>query len=273
MTDAVVAIAQAPSVPGRLADNAEQAARLISASAEAGASIAILPELFLSGYDVRGILDNPYRHVVTEGDPICTVVQRACARHEIAAIVGGAVALTDGIANAALVIAPDGTLVHVYRKVHLWGEEAQAFVAGTQPTLVDLAGLRIGMSICFDAGFPEHVRALTLAGADLIACPAAFAVGEERQRYDLYYPTRALENTIYVAVSNAVGEQGGLEMFGDSGIFGPRGNRICRIGSNLGVETARLDQGEIEQARKDLPYLRDLAGGGATEPEIIEWRW
>jgi hypothetical protein len=178
MTDAVVAIAQAPSVPGRLADNAEQAARLISASAEAGASIAILPELFLSGYDVRGILDNPYRHVVTEGDPICTVVQRACARHEIAAIVGGAVALTDGIANAALVIAPDGTLVHVYRKVHLWGEEAQAFVAGTQPTLVDLAGLRIGMSICFDAGFPEHVRALTLAGADLIACPAAFAVGK-----------------------------------------------------------------------------------------------
>jgi 5-aminopentanamidase len=271
MTGPIVAIAQAPSVPGRLDANADQAVSLISASAEAGADLVILPELFLCGYDVAGILAAPERHIVTSGDPYCKRLQRACAEHGVAAVIGAAVHVPEGVANAALVIARDGTLVHLYRKVHLWGDERCAFVPGARPAIVDLAETRIGLSICFDAGFPEHMRALALAGVDLIACPAAFAAGEERRRYELYYPTRALENTVYVAVSNAVGEQGGLEMFGDSRLFGPRGDEIGRIRSEVGIAAALIDRREIERARRDLPYLRDLVRAG-VEPEIVKWK-
>jgi 5-aminopentanamidase len=270
-TAPMVAIAQAPSVAGRLDANVERAVALISASAGAGAVLVILPELFLCGYDVAGIRAAPERHIVTGGDPYCERLQRACAAHKVAAVVGAAVGVPEGVANAALVIARDGTLVHLYRKVHLWGEEACAFVAGARPAVVDLAELRIGLSICFDAGFPEHMRALALAGADLIVCPAAFAAGDERRRYELYYPMRALENTVYVAVSNAVGEQGGLELFGDSRLFGPRGDELGRVRSDVGIAAAPIDRHEIERARQDLPYLRDVARAG-VEPEIVTLR-
>lgn len=259
MTGARIAVAQAPSVPGRLDANVERAVGLIAAGAGAGAGLVVLPELFLSGYDPRAIAAEPDRHVVAAGDPRCLRLARACAEHRAAAIVGGAFRIPAGVVNAALVISAEGKPVHLYRKVHLWGEERRAFVPGSRPTVVDIAGLRVGMSICFDAGFPEHMRALALAGVDLIACPAAFAAGEERRRYELYYPMRALENTVYVAVSNAVGDQGGLEMFGESFLFGPRGSEIARVRSEVGIATALVDNSEIERARDDLPYLRELS--------------
>jgi predicted amidohydrolase len=272
MTGPTVAVAQAPSLPGKLGDNARQAVSLIAAAAEGGASLVVLPELFLSGYDVPGIIAEPADHVVTPGDEICARLQNVCANLSIGAIVGGAVGLGEGIANGALVIAPDGSLIHVYRKVRLWGEEARAFVPGARPILIDLPGLRVGLSVCFDAGFPEHFRALTLAGAELIACPSAFAVGEERHRYDLYFPMRALENTVYVAVANAVGTQGGIEMFGDSSIFSPRGHPLCRIESPTGVAATPIDRGELERTRTDLPYLRELARRAVAAPEVVKWR-
>jgi len=266
-----VAVAQAPSTPGRLGANIEQAVELISAAAGAGADLVLLPELFLPGYDPRGIAANPERCVISAGDPRCIKLGRACADHRTAVIVGGAFRIREGIVNAALVISSEGKPIHLYRKVHLWGDERRAFVPGSRPTVVETGGLRVGMSICFDAGFPEHMRALALAGVDLIACPAAFALGEERRRYELYYPIRALENTVYVAVSNAVGEQGGLQMFGDSFLFGPRGNEIGRVKSAIGIATAVIDRGEIERAREDLPYLREVSRP-PIEPILITGR-
>lgn len=266
-----IAVAQAPSLPGQLGKNIDQAIELVSMAAGGGADLVVLPELFLSGYDLAGIKTDPATHVVRPDSVHCGRLARASAEHKIATIVGGAIEGEGGVANAALVFAPDGGIVHVYRKSHLWGDEAGAFVSGTGPVLVDLAGTRVGLSICFDAGFPEHMRALALAGADVIACPAAFAQGEERHRYELYYPARALENTLYVGVSNAVGVQGGLEMFGDSALFGPRGHEIARITASVGVVTAPIDKDEIARARRDLPYLACLSKDPIDVP-IIEWR-
>lgn len=267
----IFAVAQAPSLPAQVTKNVDQAIELISMAAEAGADIVVLPELFLSGYDPVGIRLNPAAHVLSPGSDGCKQLARASAERKIATIVGGAIEVENGAANAALVFAPDGELVHVYRKAHLWGDETEAFVAGPGPVLVDLAGTRIGLSICFDAGFPEHMRALALAGADVIACPAAFAHGEERHRYELYYPARALENTLYVGVANAVGVQGGLEMFGESALFDPRGHEIARIRDSVGVTLTPIDSDEISRAREDLPYLASLSKN-PINVHIVQWR-
>ncbi len=271
MTMKSIAIAQAPSLPGRLDANVAQALTLIATAADQGADIVVLPELFLSGYDPAGIAADPAAHVVVPEDARCRRLAGLCAERGIASIVGAAVGNGEAVANAALVIAPDGEIVHVYRKAHLWGAERDAFVCGSGPVLVDLAGTKVGLAICFDAAFPEHARALALAGAEVIACPVAFAFGEERRRYQLYYPARALENTLYVAVSNSVGLQGGLQMFGDSALFGPRGQAIAQIAEPVGVATAPLDGEEIARARRDLPYLADLPKSPIEVP-VIEWR-
>ena len=107
-----------------------------------------------------------------------------------------------------------------YNKIQLWATERAVFTPGDRYVMFGLDGFRIGVLICYDAGFPEH-SPLARAGADLIVCPSAFARGDEERRYDLYFPQRALENTVYVAVANAVGEQGGLSMFGAAASLGP----------------------------------------------------
>ncbi|RKF14177.1 carbon-nitrogen hydrolase family protein [Roseovarius spongiae] len=266
-----IAVAQAPSLPGQLDHNVGQAVGLISAAADAGAGIVVLPELFLSGYDPAGIARDPAAHVVSAEDAQCRRIADKAAARGIAAIVGAAVETGAGVANAAIVFAPDGRVVHVYAKAKLWGEEAEVFAPGAGPVVVDLAGTRVGMSICFDAGFPEHMRALALAGADIIACPAAFAVGAERRRYETYFPCRALENTVMIAVSNAIGAQGGLEMFGDSVLFGPRGDELARVREPTGLAAAAIDMDAIASARGDLPYLA-LVDKDPVEVPVINWR-
>src|SRR5699024_2423103 len=127
--------------------------------------------------------------------------------------------------------------------------------------------VRMGLSICFDAGFPEHMRALALAGADVIACPGAFA-HNERRRYELYFPTRALENTLYLAAANAVGRQGGVDMFGESVLCGPSGEEISRIRSAVGIESVAIERAAITRAREELPYLLEVPEPGVTPTTI-----
>lgn len=265
-----IAVAQAPSLPGQLDRNTRQAEDLISAAADNGADIVVLPELFLCGYDIAGIARDPSTYVVSPDGLHCQRIAQKAADCETAVIVGAAIATATGTSNAALVFAPDGTIVHCYHKAKLWGDEAKVFVPGAGPVVVDLAGTRIGLAICFDAGFPEHTRALALAGADVIACPAAFAKGAERHRYEIYFASRALENTLVVAVSNAVGLQGGLEMFGESALFDPWGREIARVAGTTGFETTLIDKHEIARAREELPYLA-LLDSNLTKVPIIEW--
>lgn len=260
-----IAVAQAPSIPGAIDENVTQATVLIQQAAESGANIVVLPELFLSGYDIAGIEADPQRHLVAPTDPPVGRLRHVCADRRVATIVGAAVDLGADAVNAALVISADGELLDVYAKVHLWGHERGPFVAGSHLTVAQLAGCQVGIAICFDAGFPEHVRALAVAGAEVIAAPSAFAVGEERLRYERYFPLRALENTVYVAASNAVGLQGGAEMFGDSLLIGPRGEEIGRVQDPIGVAVGAVDSGHLDTARRELPYLSELA---ATAPDL-----
>jgi len=273
MINPVMAVAQAPCQTGDLSHNTSKAQQLIEKAAWRGATVVALPELFLSGYAPSHIAEGAQDSIVEVGDEVCSQIQATCASNRIGAIVGGPIRSEDGLVNGALVIAPDGKLLHVYAKTHLWGDEAEAFRAGRGPVIVDFDGFRVGLAICFDAGFPEHVRALGRGGAEAVLCPAAFTHGEERHRYEIYYPARALENTMYTGVANAVGTQGGMEMFGESLICDPRGHELVRASSECSVETVEVDRTEIERSRRDLPYLDEVASdAGGFTTTTIEWR-
>ncbi|HEY8417170.1 MAG TPA: carbon-nitrogen hydrolase family protein [Limnochordales bacterium] len=269
MKTLTIAVAQAPPVAGNPAANAETACALLEQAAAQGARLTVFPELFLCGYDLEGIAADPDGYAVRlESEPLARIA-RACRDTESAAIVGACLSEEAGpaggdmssgsgiLTNAAVIIDAGGEVRAVYRKVQLWQGERTVFEPGDQYVLVDLFGFRVGVMICYDGGFPEHARALTLAGAEIIACPAAFAVGDEQRRYRLYFPQRALENTVYLAVSNAVGVQGGLAMFGESAIFDPAGRPLVSLGGGQGVGVAVVDRSVIAGVRRDLPYLAE----------------
>src|SRR5205814_1216827 len=123
---------------------------------------------------------------------------------------------SDGVKlfNAAALVGPTG-FVAGYRKVHLPFVGADRFTTpGDRPFAVhDLGGLRVGMTICYDGSFPEAGRVLALAGADLIVLPTNWPTQGERSAR-LLTPARALENRVYFAAVDRVGEERGYRFIG-----------------------------------------------------------
>ena len=256
-TTTVVAVGQPATVPGDIAANLHAITSLTEEAAHAGSDLLVLPELCLGGYDLRGIATHPDRHVVTvDGDELATL-RRTCETTGTALILGAAVRRPGGdVINAAVVVTAAAP-VEVYAKRHLWKQERSLFTPGDELCVVEVAGLRVGLSVCYDAGFPEHMRALALADVDLITCPGAFAAGDEHRRFGLYMPLRALENTVWVAAANAAGTQGGSLMAGGSVICDPWGRISVEVPATEQLRTHELDLDDVAAAREQLPYLRD----------------
>jgi predicted amidohydrolase len=104
--------------------------------------------------------------------------------------------------------------------------------------------LRVGMNICYDSAFPEAARCLALLGADLIALPTNWPPGAECMAQHAIR-TRAMENAVYYAAVNRVGEERGFRFIGLSSICGPNGDVLAE---SSGTEEEIL-YAEIDPAR------------------------
>jgi predicted amidohydrolase len=131
------------------------------------------------------------------------------------------------IFNACALVGPDG-LVASYRKIHLPFLGIDRFTTpGDRPFAVhEAAGMRIGMHICYDGGFPESARVMMLQGADLVVLPTNWPPGSECMA-GYAVNTRAMENNIYYAACNRVGEERGFRFIGQSKICDPSGRALA----------------------------------------------
>ncbi|MBW3658010.1 MAG: carbon-nitrogen hydrolase family protein, partial [Actinobacteria bacterium] len=146
--------------------------------------------------------------------------------------------------NAAATIGPDGDVLGVYRKTHLYVLEHIAtggwVTPGDDVTVVDTPGARIGSVICFDGDFPELSRINATLGAEIVVRPSAFL--RSADIWELTTRARAYDNHCYVVAANAVGQDpGGANYFGNSLVVGPTGAVLARGTSQEGWISARLD--------------------------------
>src|SRR5262249_53539873 len=137
--------------------------------------------------------------------PFCASLGEACAETSISAVIGVFEPSPDGrVYNTAVAYAADGTLAASYRKLHLFdafGERESDLVApGSAPVIADLAGVPVGLQICYDIRFPELTRALTVGGARLVTVSAAWQAGLfKEEHWVTLLRARAIENTVWVA--------------------------------------------------------------------------
>jgi predicted amidohydrolase len=253
-----VGAAQFDAVAGNIAANAAVHERLIDEACGLGVEVLVFPELSIPGYASSVLDEAPERCIVDPGGPDLKAVRDACRRNRIVAVVGGALRNARGLGLSAIVIDRQGQVCTTYDKQHLDGREQGWFVPGTAGCMIDVDGWRLALGICYDSSFPEHGRALALAGADAYLVSGAFPGGESDHRRSIYFPARALENTFYVAFANFVGAHDGLDYRGRSAVHGPDGRLLADAGPDRsGIAVADFDPERLRRTRETLRMLRD----------------
>jgi predicted amidohydrolase len=163
----------------------------------------------------------------------------------------------DRLYNSAVLIGPGG-LKGVYRKAHLWFEEALWFEPGdTGFPVWDTPFGRIGMAICYDCWFPEVFRTLALQGADIVALPTnwttwdAQAANREAMA-NILVTAAAHANGLVIAAADRIGTERGQGFIGRSLIAGHQGWPIAGPASAMAEEiiAADVDLAEVRRARQ-----------------------
>jgi predicted amidohydrolase len=241
----------APSV-GEVAANCALAGRAISAAADAGAQVIVLPELVTSGYVFESHEELEEAALTLEAPVFSEWALQA--RRGDAIVVAGFCERGPGgsILNSAVAIDGGGVLA-VYRKIHLWDEERHWFAEGPEPApVIDTRHGRIGLSICYDIEFPEVARGLALAGAELIASPTNWPLQEHppdgRPILHSLAAVTAYLNKVFVAVCDRCGVERGLEFQGGSVIAAPDGSLAAGPVAGRGEGTL-LAECDLQRAR------------------------
>jgi 5-aminopentanamidase len=217
--------------------------------------LVLCPELYLSGYFAH---DRITEWAESQDGPFAAGVCALAARNGCAIMYGYPERAGGVVYNAALCAGADGTVLANHRKNVLpYDYEERYFERGDRPTIVHLKGWRIGLLICYEVEFPEHVRYYARAGCDLVLAPTAL-VARWTVVARRVIPARAFENTVFVAYANYAGEEDGNRFLGESVIASPLGEDLARAGADEAFISARLSRADIAAARDRLHFLCDL---------------
>ena len=161
--------------------------------------------------------------------------------------------------NTAVLIDPSGTVVHTYRKIHVFGyrsREAELLTPGeTVGTVASPLG-PMGATTCYDLRFPEVWRALVDAGAEAVAVPAAWPA-RRRAHWRLFTEARAVEQQVLVLACNAAGVQGEVALGGASRVTDPWGTVLAEAGDAEEILYCEVDPGVVARTRAEFPVLSD----------------
>jgi len=198
--------------------------------------------------------------------PFCSGLAAACASTGVAAVAGVFEPAPDGrVYNTAVAFSGSGSLVASYRKLHLFdalGQRESDLVApGSAPVIASLAGVPVGLQICYDIRFPELSRSLAADGAPLLTVSAAWQAGLfKEEHWVTLLRARAIENTVWVAAAGQVPDPDSPPTRAPTGVgrsmlIDPLGVVRADLGPSAGVQVADADIGLVETVRGTLPSL------------------
>jgi len=232
----------------------EHISPLIAEAADAGAHLAVLAEMFSTGFS----MDTDRVAEALDGPSTEFLVERAAAH---GMWLCGSVPIRhpdDGLpSNTFVLAAPDGTLHH-YRKIHpfSYSGEHEQYRAGDAFATVDVDGVRCSLFVCYDLRFADEFWALA-HDTDCYVVPANWPA-KRRDHWRTLLRARAIENQAYVVGVNRVGDGDGVEYVGDSAIVGPFGEELADgAGKGEAVLVAEVDPAHVADVRARYPFLTD----------------
>ena len=243
--------------------NVAAAVALADEAAAGGARLVALPEYLQYRGPDEGFRASarpiPGPHI----DPFAEV-----ARRRDAWILVGSTAEVSGDPsrpfNTSALIAPDGSVAAVYRKLHLFDiavddgpsdTESARVTAGDRLVTADVDGVSLGLTICYDLRFPELYRSLALAGAQVLTVPSNFTERTGRDHWEVLLRARAIENGAYVLAPAQIGGPTALPAFGHSMIVDPWGTVIAQAPDTVGIIRADIETDRVAAVRRQIPVL------------------
>lgn len=230
-TTLLVAGVQMDVAIGEHGQNRDRMEHYLRQAAGQGAKLIVFPECALSGYCFES-LDEARPHAEGIPGPSTERLAAVCRELNVFAVVGLLEADGRRLFNAAALLGPAG-VIGSYRKVHLPYLGIDMWTTpGDRPFAVwDTGPARVGMSICYDAAFPEASRVMALQGADVICLPTNWPPGAECTA-DFVINARALENHVYFVAANRVGTERGFTFIGRSKICDTAGRVLALAGDD-----------------------------------------
>ena len=233
--------------------NLAQAEAALGRVAAKGAKLAVLPELWSTGFAYRDLPELAKRTDET--------VARLCelsANYNMVIIGSQAEAADDGRCYNTIHVVDCGRVVAIYRKLHLFSllGEDRSFKGGDSWCLAETSLGKIGVIVCYDLRFPELTRRLAVEGAELVCVPAQWPKPRQ-EHWRTLLRARAIENQLPVVAANCCGMVGKLDFFGMSMVIDHCGEVLADAGEEPGEIIAVLDPQVMTAWRSQIPCFND----------------
>ena len=239
---------------GDVRKNINTAEEMIAEAAQRGSHLLVLPELWSTGYALDQSRDLANQLNVGAFAQLATLA----TQNKISVV--GSMLEKRGleVTNSGVFFAPNGRLMGVYRKIHLFRlmEEDRWLQPGAAPLIMDLPWGTTGMAICYDLRFPELFRRYAVQGAKVIVIPAEWPI-ERIDHWRTLLQARAIENQCYMVATNCAGPSGDTTFGGHSMIVDPWGKIVVEVGENPTLVTAEIDIDYVDVMRNRIPVFED----------------
>jgi len=255
-----------------LSENLDKAEHMIEKSAKNGANLIALQELFHTTYFCREINPDYFQWAESIPGPVTNRFCSLAKSLNIVLLLPLFERKAPGVYfNTMVVIESDGSIVGIYRKMHIPDDpgfyEKYYFTPGDLGFKVFNTSVgNIGTLICWDQWFPEAARLTAMKGADILIYPTAIGTLPEEtdiekaqflEAWKTIQRSHAIANGCYVASVNRVGTEEGTRFWGHSFVCAPFGEMINEADEEEGIIVADLDFKSIENHRQTWPFFRD----------------
>ena len=254
-------------------ENVDKARTRIAEAAKQGAQVVCLQELFAGTYPCQSEDHGRFEDAEPIPGPTSDALSAMARQHEVVVIGSLFERRAAGVYhNTAAVFDADGSLVGIYRKMHIPDDPLYYEKFYFTPGDLGFRSFstrfgRIGVCVCWDQWFPEAARLTALSGAEVLFYPTAIGwLPDEKEEFgasqwsawETMMRSHAIANGVFVAAPNRVGTEGALQFWGASFVADPYGNVMARA-SHDAEETllVQCDLNQVNVARTHWPFLRD----------------
>jgi N-carbamoylputrescine amidase len=257
--------------------NLKKTVRLIEEAAGEGAQIICTQELFLSQYFCQSEDHANFKLAEPIPGPSTETLRKLARKHKAVIIASLFEKRASGVYhNTAAIIDADGSLLGLYRKMHIPDDplyyEKFYFTPGDLGFRAwDTRYGRIGVLICWDQWYPEGARLTALQGAEILFYPTAIGWhpsekaeygADQHSAWETIQRSHSVANGCYVVAVNRVGHENpaggeGIEFWGQSFVSGTSGQLLAKAGQKEEVLVVPVDLAKVDVTRTHWPFFRD----------------